>query len=209
MKICFEGPSAVGKTTMSSHLQNEYYVVSEVNELFGKNSSEGKFWYYDRQVERCVIAADKEKVIFDGDPFQPLWYNWTYSYPEGYLSLEPMLEYYREKIKDGKMSFPDLYVVFLVSEENLRQRKEADSTRSRGNFEKHLKLIHSQRKYFGFLLSTFPGLIEFVQSIDFDATIEKVRNLIPVSKQIPRYDDLVILTEISLWLRANNSDGVL
>ncbi|HEY8560173.1 MAG TPA: AAA family ATPase [Pyrinomonadaceae bacterium] len=76
--ICFEGASAVGKTTTSNALRDERgaRVVPEVNQLFARPENEPAEWYFERQVERWRIARERSRrgalVVLDGDPFQPL-----------------------------------------------------------------------------------------------------------------------------------------
>lgn len=78
--ICFEGASAVGKTSTSKRLAAEQgaYVVEEVNKLFIKPQVEQrhKKWYLERQVDRWALAKKKESehslVILDGDPIHAL-----------------------------------------------------------------------------------------------------------------------------------------
>ncbi|MFK7983488.1 MAG: hypothetical protein AB8G86_26140 [Saprospiraceae bacterium] len=56
MNICFEGPSAIGKTTLSQSFSPTYQIIPEVNLLFPKEKNQGKFWYYQKQVERSEYA---------------------------------------------------------------------------------------------------------------------------------------------------------
>ncbi|HEY9650862.1 MAG TPA: AAA family ATPase, partial [Coleofasciculaceae cyanobacterium] len=84
--ICLEGASAVGKTTTSKALAERYgaYIVPEVNQLFQPPTPEPIYWYFERQVERWTLAQSQLKnhdlVVLDGDPFQPLWYNWAFDF---------------------------------------------------------------------------------------------------------------------------------
>src|SRR5215204_5437527 len=97
--ICFEGASAVGKTTTAKALKDDgAFVVPEVNQLFNRPENEAFEWYFERQVERWRIAEQQSKiydlVILDGDPFQPLWYNWAYDFV-GWQKLDFMEQFYR------------------------------------------------------------------------------------------------------------------
>src|SRR5579872_5692238 len=101
--LCFEGPSAVGKTATGAAFaaRNSAYVVQEVNKLFPRPSPEPEKWYFERQVERWRIAKQQlnnhEFVILDGDPFQPFWYNWCYP-SGGWKSVEWLSSFYRPEI---------------------------------------------------------------------------------------------------------------
>ena len=87
--ICFEGASAVGKTALSEYLRDNLnaFVIPEVYLLFQRTPDEPKFWYFERQIERWQLAEKASKnyeiVILDGDPFQPVWYNWAYDFDFG------------------------------------------------------------------------------------------------------------------------------
>ena len=151
--VCLEGPSAAGKTTAASTLAADaaVHVVPEVNALFERPADERREWYFERQVDRWAHAAeaahDHRLVILDGDPFQPLWYNWAYGFP-GWRGLDFMEAFYRPRLVRGEMNFPDRYFLFVVSEKALRGRKEADRTRQRRGFDAHLRFIEPQRRYF-------------------------------------------------------------
>ncbi len=151
MIICFEGPSAVGKTTLAAQLSADFHVVPEVNELFGREQGDG-WWYLGRQVERwqrCLLA-DRDSIL-DGDIFQPLWYHWIYGDPRETLSQDDVHQFYQNEIQHGRIRFPDLYVICRVDIDELTRRKESDGSRTRRNFNKHLRMIQPQARYFEFL----------------------------------------------------------
>ena len=203
MKICFEGPSGIGKTSLAAYLKDDFTVIPEVNVLFKEEINEGGFWYFKKQIERYQMSLRSGKVIFDGDIFQPLWYNWSYGYPEGYFSLEKMHPYYSKIIREGKFSFPDIYFIFYASESVLRQRKEKDKTRRRKNFEKHLKLLETQRKYFGFMQECFPDLVVFMEFNTVESTAKKVGNHLGIKGSNGQNSEHVLNTMVD-WLSGNN-----
>ncbi|HEX8454780.1 MAG TPA: AAA family ATPase [Longimicrobium sp.] len=110
--VCLEGPSAVGKTTAASALAAAgACVVPEVNELFSRPAAEAPDWYLERQVERWTMAARAPGLaILDGDPFQPLWYNWSYGF-DGWQPLDELAAFHRPRILRGDINFPDQYVI--------------------------------------------------------------------------------------------------
>lgn len=126
LTIILEGASGIGKTALCKKLQNNYNTIPEVNQLFKRTDSSDDYWYLKKQIERFEIGNKSGKtVIFDGDLFQPIWYNWIYNYPK---------EFYKENIKIQNIQFPDLYIVFYCSEEELRRRKNSDKTRIKAKF---------------------------------------------------------------------------
>ncbi|MFK7773769.1 MAG: hypothetical protein AB8F94_16580 [Saprospiraceae bacterium] len=175
MLISFGGASAIGKTTLCQTFSNTHLIIPEANILFENEKREGEFWYYQKQVERFQLAnLSKKDAIFDGDIFQPIWYNWIYGYPAQFSSKEVTHQFYLEKIMENEISFPDLYIIFFTNLENLKSRKENDLTRQRRNFEKHLRLIHPHKKYFNFLKNETDIPVEFVEYKDLETTQETV-----------------------------------
>jgi hypothetical protein len=99
-------------------------------------------------------STSQHFVILDGDPFQPLWYCWAYDFV-GWHNLIYMEQFYQPRVQNEMIGFPDLYVVFSASEGELRKRKASDSNRKRRGFEKHLKMIEPQHRYFEAMLGFF------------------------------------------------------
>lgn len=118
-------------------------------------------------------------VILDGDPFQPLWYNWAYSF-DVLQPLETIADFYREKLADGKIAFPDRYFILTVNNDNLRKRKINDASRTRKNFERHLQFIKPQLAFFDFIKSINNDLVEFIENLEIEKTAAKVINSIPL-----------------------------
>lgn len=201
MIICFEGPSAIGKTKLSESLSDQFNIVPEVNLLFERDQTATKLWYYEKQVERYKLCKQsRQSSILDGDIFQPLWYNWIYGYPSDFASKQETVDFYFQMIKEGHIQFPDLYILFHADEDELRQRKEADDSRIRRNFEKHLKLIEPQQKYFRFLAEETDVDIEFVPYTDFTTTEDFVTSLIQ-SKSEHSKNDLSVFKSVVDWLK--------
>jgi thymidylate kinase len=201
--LCFEGPSAVGKTTTAAVLaERGAVVIPEVNILFERPARESRTWYLEQQARRWALAmeaaAHHPMVILDGDPFQPLWYNWAYGFV-GWQSLDELEGFYRPRLVQGAMRVPDLTVVFGASEAVLRARKDADPARQRRGFERHLQLVEPQRRYFAAMQAVAPSQVRFldaqsiVESADaIEAMAERTR---PSERSVEVFDHLVT------WLR--------
>ncbi len=169
--ICIEGASAVGKSKVSRILEAEFGFtrIPEVNELYPRRSESSPSWYFERQIDRWRMAyevsSEGGSAVLDGDPFQPVWYNWTF--PDlGSQSISEVINFYQEKIISGFIRLPDKYYLLTTSELELRQRKESDQNRSRKNFEKHLRLIEPQIAYFTAINEAVSGFVSVVESID-------------------------------------------
>lgn len=175
--ICFEGASAVGKTTTANRLKTigGAYVVPEVGVLFERPRNESPEWFFERQVERWQIADEQSKshslVILDGDPFQPLWYCWAYDFV-GWQSLDFIRRFYQPKIQIKTLRFPDRYFIFSADEAELRRRKQSDATRQRRGFETHLRMIEPQRRYFETIQNFSPNRVRFVEAKTIETNIE-------------------------------------
>lgn len=204
--ICFEGPSAVGKTTTATAFGagDGVSTVPEVNTLFDRPKDEPTNWYLERQVERWVVAREKNKsndtVVLDGDPFQPLWYSWAYDYTEG-QDLDFLEQFYRPKVFDGTIVFPDLYIIFDTSEDELRNRRKSDTLRQRRNFEKHLELIEPQQRYFRAVSSFSPGRVRFLEAESVHKNLKFVKKSTLGTNTYTAKESSVLFENIIEWLR--------
>lgn len=211
--ICFEGASAVGKTALSEYLRDNFdvCVIPEVNLLFQRTSEEPKFWYFERQAERWQLAASASKsyeiVILDGDPFQPVWYNWAYDFDFG-NPFEEITDFYRKELAAGKIAFPDKYFILTVKLEELRKRKASDALRTRKNFDRHLRFIEPQTAYFNFIRSINKDLAEFIENKEIEKSAEKVINSIGDNfTRLNKPQFLALFDSIKNWLDNNKAES--
>ncbi len=178
----------------------EFARIAEVNELFLRvTGGNGPTWYFDRQVERHGLANTAmqkgRSAVLDGDPFQPLWYNWIY--PE-FGPVTDAVHYYSAAIAGGHIAFPDCYVVLAAPREALRARKDADQTRRRKNFDRHLKMIEAQQRYFHALRDEAGVAVHFTDNIQTAALAERIADLTPG----PSPKNAQALHAIADWLAA-------
>ncbi|WNB90869.1 chloramphenicol acetyltransferase [Bacillus sp. NEB1478] len=205
--ICFEGASAVGKTTTSNELakRTNTYVIPEVNLLFERPKSESKTWYLERQVDRWLIAQEKlktyETVLLDGDIFQPLSYNWCFDFKLFDLDLSFIAEFYRNEIKEKNIGFPDKYFYLYTDKNNLIHRKENDVTRKRGNFEQNLEIVEPHKQYYNALNSFIPDYVHLIEAKSVEEIIIQIIDHIPRSPVT--INSLHLFDEIENWLTNN------
>ena len=207
--ICLEGPSSVGKSTVAALLSRSIgaAVVPEVNLLFERKADEPRHWYFERQAERSSaakeISAAGRLAILDGDPFQPLWYNWAYGYDFG-EPPEAIHGYYARLLADGKLMFPDRYFILGAPEDELRSRKEKDPSRTRKNFERHLRFIGPHRAYFEFLRSHDEARVRFIENETAESTALHIAG---ASKETPAHPDPLELFSIVVeWLSSHTAE---
>ena len=164
MILCLEGASAAGKTTTCGALEERLgaAIIPEVNALFERRTPHPHDWYLERQAERYALARQSlgthPMAVLDGDPFQPLWYNWSFGFKD-LQSLDRLRDFFRPLVADGALGFPDRYFLLVADEVELRRRKDADLSRSRRNFDLHLRLVKTQRRYFSVMAMLAPHLV--------------------------------------------------
>ena len=208
--ICFEGASAVGKTTTADCFKTTggAFVVPEVNLLFERPENAPPEWYFKRQVQRWQIAQEQSSfyrlVILDGDPFQPLWYSWVYNFI-GLQSLDFIERFYQPKIQNKTLSFPDRYFIFSASETELKKRKDADASRQRRGFEKHLQMIEPQRRYFRAMQTFSPHRVCFFETESIKTNVEFVQKNIFDSSEFDGVKPEILFNKMVQWLRENDA----
>lgn len=202
--IIFEGASGIGKTTLCKEFKHIYKVILEVNKLFERTDYSDEQWYLNKQIERFKLGnASKKTVIFDGDIFQPVWYNWIFNKEKEHSPLIDTLAFYEEKVRIQDILFPDLYIVFFCSQQVLRKRKESDTNRQRRNFEKHLLFINPQISYFEYLQKCTNINVEFIEYSDLASTIKKV-DLVIEELEIKEINDFKEYQKIKDWINDTN-----
>jgi deoxyadenosine/deoxycytidine kinase len=208
--VCLEGTSAVGKSTTCKEFADKYnaYVVEETYFLFGPTKLQGidlLNWHLESQLKRWKIALEKsteyEYVLLDGDVFK-LWYDWVYGFDNKMFEYES--EYFRHKIISNEVSFPHSYIVLWADEAELRKRKESDKTRRRGGFEKHLKLVDPQIKFFKALNEFVPEYVGIYKAETVEENILNITNHILKSPDLSEVNTLHLYDKMINFLRSTN-----
>lgn len=179
--LCLEGASAVGKTTTSKALAAMYgaYVVEEIHFLFKQppqlEADEVTPWLLARQLDRWKLVQEKLKthdlVVLDGDHLK-MWYSWVYDIDKE--ASEKSRKFFRNHILNQSIGFPDKYIVLHIDQEQLAYRKLHDGTRKRGGFEKHLRFIEPQKRYFGAMNNYYPDYVEFIEADSIEQNVKKI-----------------------------------
>ncbi len=210
MILCLEGASAVGKTTCCRALEDRLgaAVIPEVNALFERPPSAPEDWYLERQAERYALARAASEThplaILDGDPFQPLWYNWSFGF-EDCQNLDHLRGFFRPLVASGTLGFPDRYRLLVADEATLRQRRGADLTRSRRNFERHLRLTETLPRYFGAMAALAPLLVEVIEASSAQETSARIQASVASAQPMTTAGALGLFDALVGWLNGNKA----
>lgn len=178
--VCLEGASAVGKTTTSNEVAKHInaYVVPEVNQLFERPNRASKTWYFERQIDRWKLAQKQlstfDHIIFDGDLFHPLSYNWCFDFKIFDQSLDLIYAFFKEAIESKEIEFPDQYYFLYTTDLNLKYRKENDATRSRRNFEKHVTIGEQYKHYYLSLNQYEHGYVQLIEAKTIHDNVDQI-----------------------------------
>jgi hypothetical protein len=166
--IVVEGPSGAGKTTWTRKHGGPYALLEALpDHSVVPTDEEGaaRFWV-ERNVRRWHDVLEREfrdgLVVVDTDPFK-LHYTWTL-YQNGQTTRhawELMRDTARRAFVSGRYGLADLIYVADVDEATLRSRREADTTRARRNFARHVRLRDSLMRWYGYVDALEPGRVVF------------------------------------------------
>jgi hypothetical protein len=208
--LCLEGPSAAGKSSTARYLAEHHSAIHipEANLLFQRPENASPYWYYERQIECLQIARSypREKlVILDGDPFQPVWYNFLFPAISN-LSNETVLNFYRSKLEGRDLAWPERYVALTAPPEELRKRKHGDLKQQRRKFEAHLVLVEFLPLYFARLNAAAPGLAVQHEAETIEGNAQVVLEASSSLEVLP--DGLQVFDEIANWILNRSSPGL-
>ena len=124
-----------------------------------------RFWV-ERNAARWSEVREREQrdglVVVDTDPFK-LHFNWSL-YQSGQSTRrawEFMRDVAREAFVARRYGLADLIYVSDVDEATLRARRDGDATRTRRNFERHVKLRESTLRWYRAVDALEPGRVVF------------------------------------------------
>jgi hypothetical protein len=166
--IVVEGPSGAGKTTWCRTHGGRFALLEEVPDhstVPTEPEAAARFWV-ERNVARWAQVRNREDrdglVVVDVDPFK-LHYVWTLwrtgQVPKAEWDLQR--EASRRAFSAGEYALADLYLVSDIDETSLRARRDADTTRTRGGFERHVRLRDSLLRWYRAIDELEPGRVRF------------------------------------------------
>jgi hypothetical protein len=145
--IVVEGPSGAGKTTWCRAHAGANALLEALPDhatVPTEPHAAAKFWV-ERNVAQWQDVLECEArdglVVVDTDPFK-LHYVWTL-FKAGQASERQWTmqrDVAREAFASGRQALADLFLVSDIDDATLRARRDADPTRTRRNFERHVRL---------------------------------------------------------------------
>jgi hypothetical protein len=166
--VVVEGPSGSGKTTWCRTHGGRYALLEELPDhstVPSEPYEHARFWV-ERNVARWkqVLAREKRDglVVVDVDPFK-LHYVWTLfrTGQASQLEWDLQREASREAFSAGRYALADLYLISDIDEATLRARRHADTTRTRRNFERHVRLRDALMRWYRAIDDLEPGRVRF------------------------------------------------
>lgn len=168
MIIVVEGPSGAGKTTWCRTHAGANALLESLPDhsmVPTEPQAAARFWV-ERNVARWQDVLEREArdglVVVDTDPFK-LHYVWTLFRTGQITEMEWTLQ--RDGARDafaaGRYALADAFLVSDVDDPTLRSRRDADTTRTRRNFERHVALRDALLRWYGAIERLEPGRVMF------------------------------------------------
>jgi hypothetical protein len=168
MIIVVEGPSGAGKTTWCREHGGANALLESLPDhatVPTEPHAAARFWV-DRNVARWDEVLERERrdglVIVDTDPFK-LHYVWSLWRTGQATEFEWTLQRdaAREAFAADHYALADIFLVADIDAGTLRARRAADTTRTRRNFEIHVKLRDSTITWYRAIDALEPGRVVF------------------------------------------------
>jgi len=128
-------------------------------------AARARFWV-ERNVERWQRIIEHERrdglVVVDTDPFK-LHYVWTL-WRSGQTTEDEWVlqrDASRAAFGAGRYALADLFLVADLDAATLRARRDGDGTRTRHNFDRHVRLRDSLRHWYSAVDQLEPGRVLF------------------------------------------------
>ncbi|MBV9252163.1 MAG: hypothetical protein JO227_23325 [Acetobacteraceae bacterium] len=170
MIIVIEGISASGKTTWC-HSQGAQHVVPETGRIedapdrAANPAAAARFWANlnaERWKSALAVEWETGTAICDTDPLK-LHYIWCL-WQIGEASEEhwgQQLAVFRQAFAEKRLGFADAYFVKVIDPVIARQQRESDTSRTRRNFELHVRLQPPLIAWYQALAAAIPAHVAF------------------------------------------------
>jgi len=169
MIVVIEGISAAGKTSWCRHHAPDRLVPETYPQIRPdrqRNAREAARlwtdWNIGRWSEALALEQSKGTAVCDTDPLKLhfIWSLWRIGEaPEDHWRHQ--MEVTREAFDKQVLGFADVYFVKKIDPHTARLQKEGDQTKSRMNFDLHVRLQASLHAWYETLATILPGRIEW------------------------------------------------
>lgn len=168
MILVVEGISAAGKTSWcnrhaNGHVVPEAAATGPAPDRDADPVANAGFWV-DQAMRRWSLASELARqtglAVCDTDPLK-LHFHWSLwrigVLPDIHWRLETELA--REAVRTGRLGFADLYLVKTIDPKAARRQREADTNRTRRNFDLHVRLGPPLAEWYQALEQLLPGCV--------------------------------------------------
>jgi hypothetical protein len=164
--IVVEGPSGSGKTTWCRTHAGANAILEALPDhatVPTESQAAARFWV-ERNVARWQEVLEREArdglVVVDTDPFK-LHFVWTLYRTGQVTEVEWTMQrdVARDAFAAGRYALADVFLVSDVDDATLRVRRDADRSRTRRNFERHVLLRDSQLRWYSAIDRLEPGRV--------------------------------------------------
>ena len=168
MIVVVEGPSGAGKTTWCRTHGGTNALLEALPDhatVPTEPEAAARFWV-ERNVARWqeVLAREARDglVVVDTDPFK-LHFVWTLFRTGQVSEVEwtSQCDAARDAFASGRYALADVFLVSDVDDATLRARRDADPSRTRRNFERHVLLRDSLLRWYSAIDRLEPGRVVF------------------------------------------------
>jgi hypothetical protein len=166
--IVVEGPSGAGKTTWCRTHAGPNALLEALPDhatVPTEPHAAARFWV-ERNVARWeeVLAREARDglVVVDTDPFN-LHLDWTLFRTGQVREVEWTMQrdVARDAFAAGRYALADVFLVANVDDATLRARRDADPSRTRRNFERHVLLRDALLRWYSAIDRIEPGRVVF------------------------------------------------
>ena len=168
MIIVVEGPSGAGKTTWCRTHAGANALLEALPDhstVPTEPEAAARFWV-ERNVARWQEVLTREArdglVVVDTDPFK-LHFVWTLfrTGQVGEVEWTTQRDAARDALASERYALADVFLVSDVDDATLRARRDADPSRTRRNFKRHVLLRDSLLRWYSAIDRLEPGRVIF------------------------------------------------
>ena len=184
ISIDIDGPSAVGKTTLTHQLYREIPNASFVDELLMQKSNpysqwktsedflKKQLWFFENTLRRYITTSDSNHSnvqINDIGIIDVIIH--TAIFPIVNKLPWDIFTQFKNSIMNNyqDIGLANIVLYLYASEQVLRQRKSNDVLRARNAFESNIQLYPLQKKFYFVLANTYPNQV-FCLDTDSNST---------------------------------------